>query len=280
MRAAIQWAAPALAFVMVAISAGGCDDDDQLKVNGGTGGAKATGGAGGAAGGGAGGSATGGAGGGGAGGTSADAGDAGGDTAACAFASGLVPPAVPAELRPPAGAALGARFHATGSQIYICKAATGGNGGFAFQLKAPVADLKNEACAVVGKHGAGPVWEATIPADSSKVQGAKIAESAAPGGGTIPWLLLKSVQNWGASGVFSQTSYIQRIDTVGGLAPASGCDAGNVDKEVSVPYTADYYFYNGGAAVDAGQDGGGDATGDGGDTADSSDVPIDAAAGN
>jgi hypothetical protein len=255
MRAAIRLVTPALVFAAMAISGPGCGDDDDPVVSG-SGGAKATGGAGGGGqsgqggSGGQGGSA--GSGGAAAGGTGGTA-DANADAPSCPFTTAFVPPTVPDKLKPPAGATLAARFHATGSQIYTCKAATGGAGGYTFQLKAPAADLRDEACAVVGKHAAGPVWESVT--DNSKVQGMKLTEDPAPGGGAIAWLLLKSVQNWGTSGVFWRTTYVQRVDTVGGLAPTTGCDAGKVDTEMSVPYTANYYFYNGGAATDGGVDG-------------------------
>lgn len=39
----------------------------------------------------------------------------------------------------------------------------------------------------------------------------------------------------------AQTTFIQRVATTGGLAPAAGeCEAG---AQVEVPYTADYYFW-------------------------------------
>lgn len=33
------------------------------------------------------------------------------------------------------------------------------------------------------------------------------------------------------------------LNTAGGEAPATGCDATTVDTETRVPYSADYYFY-------------------------------------
>jgi hypothetical protein len=38
-------------------------------------------------------------------------------------------------------------------------------------------------------------------------------------------------------------SYIQRLDTAGGLAPTTGCTADHVGEIAEVPYTATYYFY-------------------------------------
>jgi Protein of unknown function (DUF3455) len=42
----------------------------------------------------------------------------------------------------------------------------------------------------------------------------------------------------------SQTTFIQRLNTNGGSAPATGCSASaDVGKQALVPYTADYYFF-------------------------------------
>ena len=46
-----------------------------------------------------------------------------------------------------------------------------------------------------------------------------------------------------ASGTFAPTTYIQRVNTTGGLAPATGCDAEHIGAQAAIPYTADYYFY-------------------------------------
>jgi hypothetical protein len=56
----------------------------------------------------------------------------------------------------------------------------------------------------------------------------------------VPWLLLQGVSH-GGSGTLSTTTYIQRLDTDGGTAP-SGCDPTEAGA-LSVPYSADYYFF-------------------------------------
>jgi hypothetical protein len=43
------------------------------------------------------------------------------------------------------------------------------------------------------------------------------------------------------TGVFNQTTFIQRLHTVGGLAPTTSGDF--VGQEHRSPYTADYFFY-------------------------------------
>jgi Protein of unknown function (DUF3455) len=91
----------------------------------------------------------------------------------------------------------------------------------------------------VGKHYAGPHWESI---DGSKVVGSVKARADAPQAGAIPWLLL-STTSTGPSGAFSKTTSIQRVATVGGVAPSEGCSAATVGKTVRVGYTADYVFY-------------------------------------
>ena len=55
----------------------------------------------------------------------------------------------------------------------------------------------------------------------------------------IAWLLLRKVENSG-NGIFSKTTYVQRTNTTGGLAPV---EPGTLNELREVPYTADYYFY-------------------------------------
>ena len=48
----------------------------------------------------------------------------------------------------------------------------------------------------------------------------------------------------GPIGKLTGTRFIQRLNTCGGVMPATGCtEAGHVGRKALVPYTADYYFY-------------------------------------
>ena len=60
---------------------------------------------------------------------------------------------------------------------------------------------------------------------------------------SIPQLLLQAATNVGP-GLLGDVTWIQRLDTVGGAAPATGCDAGHVGAQVLTPYRADYFFYH------------------------------------
>src|SRR4051812_18547887 len=84
-------------------------------------------------------------------------------------------PQIPTELTPPAAARLVLKAHATGSQIYTCKA--GADGAFQWVLKAPDADLHNNKGAVIGHHFAGPTWKHE---DGSEVVGKATAHVDSP----------------------------------------------------------------------------------------------------
>jgi hypothetical protein len=88
-----------------------------------------------------------------------------------------------------------------------------------------------------------PVWELN---DGSSVEAARFA-AASGGAGNILWLLLQArVTTAGPGGDrLTQTTYIQRLNTVGGVAPATPCTPG---ATAAVPYTADYFFWRAGEA--------------------------------
>ena len=163
----------------------------------------------------------------------------------CDHLGALVPPSVPAALAVPSGATLARRLHAEGVQIYTCTPPTGSGATAAYiwALKAPDAKLYDTSCSLVGTHGAGPSWRSE--ADGSTVVGAAVASVGAPDKHrAIPWLLLKAVSHTG-TGMMSNVIAVQRVDTQGGVAPSSGCDAAHAGTETSVGYSATYYFYRG-----------------------------------
>lgn len=143
---------------------------------------------------------------------------------------------VPPLLHPPAGEQLFLQLHAKGDQVYTCKA-DGAN--FAWTLKAPDAQLSDKHGKPFGKHFAGPSWEA---ADGSRVIGKAVANVPSPDPDSIPWLLVRIVSHEG-TGALSTATSIQRINTKGGKAPATGCDAAHANQESRSAYSADYLFY-------------------------------------
>src|SRR5947209_5476460 len=142
----------------------------------------------------------------------------------------------PPPLPPPANEKLLLQVHAKGDQIYTCKSDAA---QFTWTLKGPAAQLFDKDGKPFGKHFAGPSWEAS---DGSRVTGKAIANAPSPDADSIPWLLVNVVSHEGA-GALSRATTIQRLNTKGGKAPASGCDASHVAQELRVPYTADYLFY-------------------------------------
>lgn len=157
--------------------------------------------------------------------------------AACDFlACSAVAQQVPPQLQPPANEKLLLQVHAKGDQIYTCKA---DGAQFNWALEAPDAQLFDKDGKPFGKHFAGPSWEAT---DGSRVTGKAVANAPSPDADSIPWLLVNVVSHEG-TGVLSRASSIQRLNTKGGRAPASGCDAAHAGQKLRVPYTANYVFY-------------------------------------
>jgi hypothetical protein len=89
-----------------------------------------------------------------------------------------------------------------------------------------------------GIHFGGPTWQSN---SGSKVVGTVI-DHCTLDPDAIPWLLLQSVPELTEGpGIFDGVTYLQRVNTVGGKAPAEpGAFPGQVAR---VPYTADYFFY-------------------------------------
>jgi len=140
-------------------------------------------------------------------------------------------PSVPAAIQAPDGNKVHFHAYAIGVQIYHWNATLATWGA-----STPEAVLLDSDGNVVGKHYAGPTWEAN---SGSFVKGARIA-GVTVDPTAIPWLLLRSTTN-SPSGIFGDITYIQRVNTVGGLAPH---DPGTANgQEFRSPYTAEYFFY-------------------------------------
>ena len=118
-------------------------------------------------------------------------------------------------------------LHAEGVQIYSCN-------GQAWTLLAPRADLYDDSGRHVGTHSAGPTWQLKdgSATAATRVAGINVDPSA------IDWLLLDATPT--ADGRLGETTFIQRINTTGGRAPAGACEAGS---RTEIPYTADYVFW-------------------------------------
>jgi len=157
----------------------------------------------------------------------------------CAASPALESADIPAPLRVAATDVSTLRTHARGVQIYQCRADKDNATRFEWQLKEPSADLYDKDGNRIGKHYAGPTWES---GDGSRVVGEVIARANSPDPNAIAWLLLGAKSTSG-NGVFGGVHFIQRLHTVGGNAPAGGCDQASAGRELQVSYSADYWFY-------------------------------------
>lgn len=152
------------------------------------------------------------------------------------------PPEVPGDIAVPAGNVLSSMGAARGFQIYTCQSQ---GTGYSWVLSQPMAVLLREGHKPMALHYGGPSW--TAMDDGSTVTGARVNGVPAPSPDAIPWLLLKATPTGGPEGgTFTDTTFIQRVNTTGGLAPATGCDASHVGATARIPYTADYYFFRAG----------------------------------
>lgn len=131
----------------------------------------------------------------------------------------------------PSGNKVAFHVYALGVQIYRWN-------GASWDFVAPLAKLFADAHyhGKVGIHYAGPTWESR---SGSKVTASRL-EGCSPDPTAIDWLLLQATSTEG-HGIFSKVTYIQRVNTAGGLKPTT--PGSFIGAEVKVPYTAEYYFY-------------------------------------
>jgi hypothetical protein len=129
--------------------------------------------------------------------------------------------------------------HAIGVQKYTCQA----NGTWLFTDPEATLYQTTGASQPIGTHFLNfatgrPVWRLD---DGSSVEAARRATEPA-GTENIPWLLLQAVVTTsGADGDrLTMTTWVQRLNTSGGVAPARMCTPG---ATIAVDYTADYFFW-------------------------------------
>lgn len=153
--------------------------------------------------------------------------------AAIAEPGGLAPAlrASPAEV--PAFA-----LRADGVHVYECRAAPGRPGGFAWTFVNPDATLYDGGRSA-GVHVTPNLWESS--SDRSSVSAVVRAVQSA-GAQNLPWTLMRA-QPSSEGGLFSGVTSVQRVNTAGGVAPATGCSEGSAGSEARVAFSADYVFY-------------------------------------
>ena len=166
--------------------------------------------------------------------------------AACGSMSMMSKPyeqsALPAAVQVPAGNKVAMETVGTGQITYECRAKAATAGAVEWVFVGPDAKLMDRAGKQVGKYYGPPAtWESI---DGSKVTATQVAVAPAAAG-SIPLQLVKANPATG-SGAMNGTTFIQRIATQGGVAPAAACAAGNVGAKQVVNYQADYIFYRAG----------------------------------
>ncbi|NOT63702.1 MAG: DUF3455 domain-containing protein [Acidobacteria bacterium] len=142
-----------------------------------------------------------------------------------------LPPACDA-LKPPSDQVAMFRLYAAGTQNYRWNGTT-------WIFVEPVATLYADAKYhnKVGMHYAGPTWETNF---GTKVTAARVT-ACTPEATAIPWLLLQVNKTDGPGGILTATTYIQRINTKGGLMPTA--PGAIVGATAEVPYTTEYIFF-------------------------------------
>ena len=146
---------------------------------------------------------------------------------------------LPAAVQVPAGNKVAMETVGVGEITYQCNPKKDMAGQFEWVFVGPDAKLNDRSGKQVGKYYGPPAtWESM---DGSKITGTQLAV-APSSAGNIPLQLVKANPAMG-SGSMTGITYIQRVATVGGVAPAMACDAGNAGSKQIVRYQSDYIFY-------------------------------------
>ncbi len=158
---------------------------------------------------------------------------------ACSMPMMMKAPDVPAAIAVPSGNNVAMMSVGVGDLTYECRAKANAAAEYEWAFVGPNAVLYNrDRSSTIGKYYAGPTWESS---DGSKVTGKQLAVS--PGAsGAIPLQLVQANPATG-TGSMSGVTYIQRLNTQGGVAPAMPCAASSVGNKQVVKYQADYVFY-------------------------------------
>jgi len=184
--------------------------------------------------------------------------------ARAAHAENITVPGVPDNLNVDEGNEVFLVGHGVGTQNYVCTTSTTSASGFAFSLFTPEATLFNGEGKQLITHFFSPNGDPTVKPpeagtirvtwedsrDSSRVWAMLLEQSTNEQfvqKDAVAWLKLQTVgvdAGTTGSGRLTKVTFIQRLNTAGGLAPKSGCSTfEDLGRRAFVPYTADYFFY-------------------------------------
>ena len=147
--------------------------------------------------------------------------------------------ALPEAVKVPLGNRVALESVGVGEITYECREKAAAAGQFEWVFVGPNAVLNDRGGKAIGTYYGPPAtWAA---ADGSKITGTQLAVAPAAAG-NIPLQLVKANPAMSA-GAMSGVSYIQRVATSGGVAPASACAMDSKGKKEIVKYQADYIFW-------------------------------------
>ena len=145
------------------------------------------------------------------------------------------PTGVPDQITPGDGNKVFLVGHGVGVQIYTCN-------GVVWSSAVPRANLYDDN----GKLIITPLRRPVL-AGQGRQQGRRHGRGQGhrPISTAIPWVLLSAKTTPGPDGDrLVDTTFIQRLDTAGGLTPpAADCNAATAGTVVESPYTAEYVFW-------------------------------------
>ena len=146
---------------------------------------------------------------------------------------------LPAVVQVPMGHKVAMETVGVGILSYQCSAKKDMAGQHEWVVVGPDAILNDRSGKQVGKYFGPPAtWESL---DGSRLTATQIAVTP-NGSGNIPTQLVKTNPAMG-TGSMTGVSYIQRVNTIGGVAPMSACGMANMGNKEMVKYQADYIFY-------------------------------------
>lgn len=174
-----------------------------------------------------------------------------------AHAAHVTPPPVPDDVKVEDGNRAFLLGHGVGTQNYICLPS---GATFAWTLFTPEATLFNDHFKQLTTHffsvNPNPADNGAVRATWQHSRDTSIVWAAVTGistdarfvaQGAVAWLRLQQVgrqEGPGGGDTLAVTTFVQRVNTEGGVAPATGCaQLADVGKKAFVPYKADYIFY-------------------------------------